>query len=249
MAELITTEYKNGVASVFLNRPERKNALSMALLKALSKALNDAQRPETGALILSGAGGCFSAGADIGELSGNIEDIRVDDAIGAVTRQIIEFPVPVIAAIDGPCMGGAVDLALSCDVRIAAHNAFFQVPATRIGLLYNPPAILRMQRRLGRDTLFRLLTIGERFDAEAALRTGIVSHLVEQSEAYPTAHELARQAAANLRSAVSSTKALLNAIENDNYDEQDWQRRRREHLSSSERHAAVARAKVAREKK
>ena len=249
MAEPITTEYNDGVVSVFLNRSERKNALSMVLLKALSKALTDALRPETGALILTGAGGCFSAGADLGELSGSIDDIRVDDAIGAVTRKIIEFPVPVIAVIDGPCMGGAFDLALSCDVRIAAHTAFFQVPATRLGMLYNPPAILRMQRRLGRDTVFRLLTIGERFDAEAALRAGIISRIVEKSEAYPMAFDLARQAAANIRSAVTSTKALLNAIENDSYDERDWQRRRRDHLSSSERHAAVARAKAGREKK
>ncbi len=249
MAEPITTEYNDGVVSVFLNRPERKNALSMALLKALSKALTDALRPNTGALILTGAGGCFSAGADLGELSGSIDDIRVDDAIGAVTRKIIEFPVPVIAVIDGPCMGGAIDLALSCDVRIAAHTAFFQVPATRLGMLYNPPAILRMQRRLGRDTVFRLLTIGVRFDAEAELRAGIVSRIVEQSEAYPMALDVARQAAANLRSAVTSTKALLNAIDDDNYDERDWQQRRRDHLSSSERHAAVARAKAGREKK
>ncbi len=249
MAEPITTEFNDGVVSVFLNRPERKNALSMALLKALSKALTDALRPNTGALILTGAGGCFSAGADLGELSGSIDDIRVDDAIGAVTRKIIEFPVPVIAVIDGPCMGGAIDLALSCDVRIAAHTAFFQVPATRLGMLYNPPAILRMQRRLGRDTVFRLLTIGERFDAEAALRAGIVSRIVEQSEAYPMALDVARQAAANLRSAVTSTKALLNAIDDDNYDERDWQQRRRDHLSSSERHAAVVKAKAGREKK
>ena len=185
----------------------------------------------------------------IRELSGSIDDIRVDDAIGAVTRKIIEFPVPVIAVIDGPCMGGAFDLALSCDVRIATDTAFFQIPATRLGLLYNPPAILRMQRRLGRDTVFRLLTIGERFDAEAALRAGIVSRIVEQSEAYPMALDVARQAAANLRSAVTSTKALLNAIDDDSDDERDWQRRRRDHLSSSERHAAVARAKAGREKK
>ena len=116
-------------------------------------------------------------------------------------------------------------------------------------MLYNPPAILRMQRRLGRDTVFRLLTIGERFDAEAALRAGIVSRIVEQSGAYPMALDVARQAAANLRSAVTSTKALLNAIDDDNYDERDWQQRRRDHLSSSERHAAVARAKAGREKK
>ena len=249
MAEPITIESNDGIVSVFLNRPECKNALSMALLQALSSALTDARRPDTGALILSGAGGCFSAGADLGELSGDIDDTRVDDAIATVTRKIIEFPVPVIAAIEGPCMGGAFDLALSCDVRIAARGAFFQVPATRLGLLYNPPAILRMQQRLGRDTVFRLLTIGERFDAEAALRAGVISRIVEQSEAYPMALDTGRQAAANLRSAVASTKALLNAIDDDSYDEQVWQQRRRDHLSSSERRAAVVEAKAAREKK
>ncbi len=243
MLEPITVEHHDEVVTIFLNRPERKNALSLALLQALSTALSNAQRPDTGSLILTGVGACFSAGADLNELSGTIDDLDVDDAIETVTHKIHEFPVPVIAAIDGPCLGGAFDLALSCDLRIAANNAFFQVPATRLGLLYNPRAILRMQRLLGRDTVFRLLVLGERFDAEAALQAGIVSRLVEASASYPTALACGRQATTNLRSAVTSSKGLLNAIDSDHYDAHFWQQQRQRHLSSTERHAAITRAK------
>jgi len=87
MAEPITVEFDDEVVSVFLNRPECKNALSLGLLNALSHALTDARCPETGALILAGVAGCFSAGADLNELSGTIDDLQVDDAIGIVTRR------------------------------------------------------------------------------------------------------------------------------------------------------------------
>jgi enoyl-CoA hydratase/carnithine racemase len=242
MTEAIRVSQHSGFVSLCLNRPERKNALSLGLLRELSHALSTAIPSDTSAVIISGADGCFSAGADLADLSGTLTDLAVDDAIEEVTGKIRNLPVPVIAAIDGPCMGGAFDLALSCDHRIASAGAFFQVPATRLGLLYNPRSIVRMEHRLGRDTLFRLLVLGERFDATAALHAGMVSRIVA-GPSYDAAEAVALAAGENIGSAVAATKGLLDAIERSDYDAPAWEAARRLLLSSAERQAAVAGAK------
>ena len=238
MTESIRVTQEAGTVSIFLNRPERRNALSLALLARLSDALSSEVEEDTTAVIISGSGGTFSAGADLADLTGTVEDLQMDDAIEKVTRSILDLPVPVIAAVDGPCMGGAVDLALSCDHRIASQDAIFQVPAARLGLLYNPAAVVRMRKRIGRDAVVRILILGERLDATAALQAGIVSSVVEDAS-YLAAMELARLCAGNIRLSVASTKRLLNSIDNDDYDPAEWEERRLESLSSPERRVRV----------
>lgn len=228
-----------GVVSLLLNRPERRNALSLELLEKLGKALSAEVGEGTVAVIIGGVDGSFSAGADLADLSGTLADLAMDDAIEEVTGKILKLPVPVIAAIDGPCLGGAFDLALSCDHRIASVDAIFQVPAARLGLLYNPRAVVRMQRRLGRDTVFRLLVLGERLDADAALLAGIVSSVVEGAS-YEAALAIARGTEGNIVPAMTATKRLLNAIDAPGYDPAEWEALRREMLSSPERLAAIA---------
>jgi enoyl-CoA hydratase len=242
MTELVRVVREAGIVSLFLNRPERRNALSLALLAELSEALSDEIREDTTAFIISGVNGFFSAGGDLSDMTGTPADLRIDDAIEEVTRKIQELPVPVIAAIDGPCMGGAFDLALSCDHRIAAQDAFFQVPAARLGLLYNPRAIVRMRQRLGRDGVFRVLVLGERLDAAEARVAGVVSHVVE-GPSHDAALKIAQAARGNIRSAVGATKHLLNAIDSMHYDPDEWEARRREMMSSPDREKAVIKEK------
>lgn len=239
MTEPIRVTKHAGIVSLLLNRPDRRNALSIELLGNLSDALSCEVREDTTAVIISGADGCFSAGGDIADLSGTIEDLGMDDAIADVTGKILGLPVPVVAAIDGPCMGGAFDLAVSCDIRIAAQDTVFQVPASRFGLLYNPESVFRMQRRLGRDAVFRILVLGERFDAREALQAGIVSRVVEGAS-YDAALLAARSAAGNNPQAVAATKGLLNAMDGAGFDPGEWEEKRRELLSSPERRDAVA---------
>ena len=242
MTELIRVAHQEGVVSIFLNRPERRNALSLELLSTLSNALAREIRDDTSALIISGVDGSFSAGADLADLTGTLEDLGMDDAIEDVTGKIRDLPVPVIAAIDGPCLGGAFDLALSCDFRIASKDAFFQVPATRLGLLYNPRSFVRMRQLLGRDVVFRVMVLGERLDANAACRAGIVFRVVEGAS-YNAAMEIAQASLGNIRSTVAATKRLLNAIDGIDYDPMEWEQQRLALLSSPERRAAVAREK------
>jgi enoyl-CoA hydratase/carnithine racemase len=226
-----------------LDNPGRKNALSLALLADLSEKLAMALENDARAVILSGAGDVFSAGADFADLTGTIDDLAMDDAIEKAVIQIRDMPAPVIAAIEGPCMGGAVDIALACDFLVASKEAFFEVPAARLALLYNPEAVRRWRARLSGLTLRRMLILGERFTAAQAVQAGVVSHLAAEGSALEKSRELADRAAKSSRDAVAATKGLLVALEAGETDLARWEKIRREILDSPERHESVARAR------
>ena len=140
-------------------------------------------------------------------------------------------------------MGGAIDIVLACDLLVAGDDAFFQVPATRMGLLYNPKAILRWRKRLSGLTLRRLLLAGERLTAEAAFQAGVVSHVVPAGTVQDKCRELASRVLQGSSAAVAATKGLLVALESGNVKLSGWDKLRREILASSERLESVTRAK------
>ena len=154
-----------GVLEITFENARRRNALSLSLLSALSRAIDDARAGDVRAVVLAGAGDGFSAGADLGDLTGTIDDRAMDDAIGRAAASIRDCPVPVIAAVEGPCIGGALEVALSCDAIVAAEGAYFALPATHLGLLYDPRAVARLRLRLSPAALRWVLLLGERIDA------------------------------------------------------------------------------------
>ena len=233
----------NGICELVLDNPGRKNALSYALLDDLNRNLALAYDDAVRAVIISGSGNVFSAGADFADLTGTIDDLAIDDAIEHAVIQIRELPAPVIAAIEGPCMGGAVDIALACDFLVASEDAFFEIPAARLGLLYNPAAVRRWRVRLSSVTLRRVLLIGERFAAADAAQAGVVSHVISPGSALEKSRELATRAAEGSRDAVAATKGLLTALEAGDTDLTRWEQIRKEILDSPERRELVARAK------
>ena len=174
---------KSIICEIVLDDPGRKNALSYTLLNDLSNSLTEAKQDDARAVIITGAGDVFSAGANFEDLTGTIDDIAIDDAIEQIVLQIRDMPAPVFAAIEGPCMGGAVDIALACDFVVASEDAFFEIPAARLGLLYNPEAVKRWHARVGGQTLRRILLLGERFTSAEAQQAGVVSHLVDKGSA------------------------------------------------------------------
>ncbi len=231
------------VCELLLDNPGRKNALSLALLADLNEKLAIALDNDARAVILSGSGDVFSAGADFADLTGTIDDLAMDDAIEKAVNQIRDMPAPVIAAIEGPCMGGAVDIALACDFLVASNEAFFEVPAARLALLYNPEAVRRWRARLSGLTLRRMLILGERFTAAEALQAGVVSHLAVAGSALEKSRELAGRAAKCSRDAVAATKGLLVALEAGETDLARWEKIREQILDSPERRESVARAR------
>jgi len=242
----VSSTTSNNVCELVLDNPGRKNALSYALLDDLNKKLAAAREDAVRAVILTGAGDAFSAGADFSDLTGTIDDLAIDDAIEQVVQQIRSFPAPVFAAVDGPCMGGAIDIALACDLLVASEKAVFEMPAARLGLLYNPSAIRRWSARLSSLTLRRMLLLSERFTAAQAFQAGIVSHLVEDGSAPEYSRELAGRSAQCTPDAIAGYKGVLVAIENGETNLTVWEKLRKKTLESPERSERVARAKESR---
>ena len=239
----VTSTTANGICELVLDSPGRKNALSYALLDDLNKKLATARQDNARAVIITGAGDAFSAGADFGDLTGTIDDLAIDDAIEQALEQIRSFPAPVFAAVDGPCMGGAIDIALSCDLLVASKRAVFEMPAARLGLLYNPKSIRRWSARLSAMTLRRMLLLSERFDATEAYQAGVASHLVEDGTALEHARDLAARSAECTPDAIAGYKGVLVAIEDGETNLDHWEKVRRKTLESAERAERVADAK------
>ena len=196
------------------------------------------------AVILAGAGDAFSAGADLADLEGTIDDRAVDDAIQSAAKSILDCTVPVIAAVEGPCIGGALEVALSCDAIVAAEGACFALPATHLGLLYDPRAVARLRPRLSPVALRWLLLLGEPIDAGAGAAMGLVARVVREGTALAEARALAERVSACSPPAVAATKSLLNELEQGTARLDEWERVRLDCLGSPERRERVEQAKV-----
>ena len=243
MSGFVLIEIEDGVCTIILNKPGKKNALSLELLADLEQNLEKLQDDgDLRAVILQGADGSFSVGVDLADVTGTPADQEIDDQIERVNKLIQSLPVPCLAAIEGPCVGGAVTVALACDALVASENSFFEIPATRLGLLYNPDSVARLHARLGSATLTRLLLFGERLNAQTALQSGMVSWIVPDGSAYEKTLEIISKVA-NSTKAVAATKSLIIALEHGQQNLSDWNKIRNEILGSAERKGAVEKAK------
>ena len=243
MSGFVLIEIEDGVCTIILNKPGKKNALSLELLADLEQNLEKLQDDEDlRAVILQGADGSFSVGVDLADVTGTPADQEIDDQIERVNKLMQSLPVPCLAAIEGPCVGGAVTVALACDALVASENSFFEIPATRLGLLYNPDSVARLHARLGSATLTRLLLFGERLNAQTALQSGMVNWIVPDGSAYEKALEIISKVA-NSTKAVAATKSLIIALEHCQQNLSDWNEIRNEILGSAERKGAVEKAK------
>jgi len=221
----------------------RKNALSRLLLDELT-AVFAAPDDSVKIAFLRGAEGIFSAGADLNDIHGTADDAAYDDAVTALTDAIRQFPAPVVAVIEGPCMGAAVHLAMACDLRIAVAGATIAVPATELGLLYNPDAIARLHGRLSAETLTRLFVLGERYTAPSAHAAGLAGEVIAPEGLGQRMIELADQAAKNDAHAAALTKQLLEDFNRGTADLAAWQKIYRDLLDTPARADAVAAVKM-----
>ena len=244
MSGRVATSSHDSVLEVTFENARRRNALSRSLLSTLSRAIDDACAGDVRAVVLAGAGDGFSAGADLADLTGTIDDRAVDDAIQGASLSIRDCAVPVIAAVEGPCIGGALELALSCDAIVAAEGAYFALPATHLGLLYDPRAVARLRHRLSPAALRWLLLLGEQIDARTGAAMGLVARVVRAGTARAEARALAERVSARSPHAVAATKTLLNEFEQGCARLDEWERVRLDILDSMERRERVEQAKV-----
>ncbi len=201
----VTYEISERVASIGLNRPEKLNAMTDAMYAAIGAAVREAEGdPEVRCIVISGSGRAFTSGHDLGEFAGRSEwrpwrPERFDNGL--------ECAKPVIAAVQGYCLAGGLELALFCDIRIADETAQFGCPEVRWGILHGYGA-LRLPGLIGGSDAMRLLLTGEFINAAEALRIGLVSEVVAPERLASRARELAAAIAANGPAAIRMTKEL-----------------------------------------
>ncbi len=203
------------LAIVTLNRPEKRNALAMPHWQALGAAIRGFAGDEAvRAVVLTGAGGHFCAGADIGDFDSTRRDAKSGEAythaVDASAEAILELAKPVIAAIEGSCFGGGAGLAMDCDMRIAARSTRFAIPAAKLNIIYNLRDTRNLLSLAGPGYAKRILFTGEAVDAETALRIGLVDEISEAP--LESAKRLALKIAENAPMSVAGAKTLLNAL-------------------------------------
>ncbi|MCY3617399.1 MAG: enoyl-CoA hydratase/isomerase family protein [Acidimicrobiaceae bacterium] len=233
------------ITQIEINRPARANALRRSTIRQMEAALDSAEgrdpTRDTGAspagVLLTGGRERFSAGADLSELDGTIDDLEFDDALEGLCRRLTLGPLPVVAAVEGPCYGAAVDLAWSCDAVVVSTEARLALPSTSLGILYNPVSVARLHSRLGSPTVRRLMVLQQELSGrELPPGTAMV---VPAGTTTETARSLLRVLSFN-SGATAATKALLASLDSgEEFDPAVWQPEREALLATPTRRAAL----------
>ena len=209
--ETILVDVRDGVALVTLNRPQALNALNAQMMRDMTDALQalDAD-PAVGAVVVTGSAKAFAAGADIKEMQAlTFEEIHAADGFAgweAMTR----IRKPIIAAVAGYALGGGCELAMMCDLIIAADNAQFGQPEITLGIIPGIGGTQRLARAVGKAKAMDLCLTGRRMGAEEAERAGLVARIVQADSLVEEALAMARTIAAMPRAAVMMAKEAVN---------------------------------------
>lgn len=222
--EVLLYAMADGVATLTLNRPEKRNALNGALVAALKDGLARAgSDPEVKVVAIAGSGTDFCSGADLAELERisamspeeNLEDAR---SLGALFQQMRRLPVPIVAVVRGRALAGGCGLASACDLVVAHEHAEFGYPEVHLGFV---PALVMtiLRRRMGEGSAFELVALGDRFDAAEAHRLGLVNRVFPD---ITFDHDVEQYCAALARkpaSALRLTKGLLYELDGLDFDD------------------------------
>jgi enoyl-CoA hydratase len=199
----LRTERRGAVLLITLDRPERRNALTTELLRALERALAEAEAaPDADVIILTGAGPAFCAGVDLGELEATGRAPDMGDPLAGVTK-------PVIGAINGPAVTGGLELALMCDFLVASERARFGDTHARLALLPGWGQMARLPHAVGMRRAAELLLTSRMVDAAEAARIGLVNEVTPHDELLPCALGLANRIASAPQPAVRAILAQL----------------------------------------
>ncbi len=214
--EHILVEKAGGKATIIFNRPEMRNAISYKMWSRIPDIMEDLDKDEeVRVAIIRGAGNkAFIAGADISEfktLRSDPENVKkYNAATAAATIGLLGFSKPLIAMINGFCMGGGTSIAVCCDLRIAGDNAMFGVPAARLGLGYGFGGTKILVDIVGPAFAKEILFTARRFDAQEAKDMGLVNRMVPSDELEEYVSRLAESIAANAPLTVKTSKFIVN---------------------------------------
>lgn len=218
MTSYLRTSFEGAVATLVIDRPEKRNAMSLQMWLSLPALVEEVcSHPEVRVLIVAGAAaGVFSAGADIAEFPEMRSEVTAGRHYSASIRAgqmaVAEARVPTIATISGTCLGGGCGLALACDLRIADETARLGIPAGRLGIVYSLPSTKRLVDVVGPAWAKQMLLTADPVDAPTALRIGLVNEVHPAEGLWPRVHKLASHIAARSTFSVESSKAIINRV-------------------------------------
>jgi len=215
-----------GIVAIVIDNPARRNALGLDDFRALAALWPDlAQDRSIRAVIVTGAGEqAFCAGAD---LSADLTSVAgFDNIVAKALLKVDLLPQPLIAAINGHCLAGGLELALAADIRIAARGAKFGLPEVKWGLIPSAGGAMKLVDQIGYAAAMDLLLTGRFVDAERAERIGLVTQMCEASEVWPLALARAREVAAASPRAVRAAKRAALATRAARYTSQEIEERR-----------------------
>jgi enoyl-CoA hydratase len=206
--EPVLTERRGNVLLITLNRPEVRNAVNAALAEGVAHALDELDADgELSAGVLTGTGGFFSAGMDLGAFVKGESPWFGDRGFAGIAQRAAEKPL--IAAIEGFALAGGMEIALACDLIVAAKGARMGIPEAKRSLVAAGGALLRLPRRIPYHVVMELALTGDPLPAERFHELGLVNHLAEPGEAVDVALELAGRVAANGPLALVAAKRIL----------------------------------------
>lgn len=209
MTDHIVTSTAGSVAQVLLNRPDKKNALSVAMYSAMGDTLERAERdPAIRAITISGAGDCFTSGNDVADFLAHQTTVE-DSAAVRFLRILSSTAKPVIAGVNGLAVGIGVTMLLHCDLVYAADTASFQLPFVNLGLVPEAASSMLLPRLMGHQRAAELLLLGDRFEARTAHEAGLVNSVVPAAQLAAVVLEKAAAIAAKPPASIRITKALL----------------------------------------
>jgi enoyl-CoA hydratase/carnithine racemase len=222
MTSKVLVEIKAPVATITLNKPERLNAVDVEVWEGIrDAAVAVDEAPGVRVAILQGAGGAFCAGLDV-KAGSTLSELNAGSPAAAMVRirehlahlqecftRLERIRVPVIAAIERVCIGAGMELALCCDIRIAAEGTIFSIPEVQLGIVPDMGGTQRLPRTIGVGMAKELIYTARRFDATEALRIGFVNHVYPAGELGARAAELAAEIAANGPLAVQAAKQSI----------------------------------------
>lgn len=209
---LVLHHLDDGVLTLALNRPEKKNAVNVPLLEELDAALDQHETdPEARVLVVRGCGSCFCAGADIRAINRfGPEQMRAfHDLRERVLSRIEAFPGPTMAVVEGFALGTGLELALSTDFRLAAADALFGIPSSRLGVTESYLYTARLVRSAGLARTQFLILTGERIGAAEAREIGLVERVFPPDDLAEQANEVARTLASNAPNAMARAKHIV----------------------------------------
>jgi enoyl-CoA hydratase/carnithine racemase len=216
--KLLIDEPAAGVVRLTISNPAKRNALDHPILDAISATLKRLSAADSGArcVIVTGAHGMFSAGYDIGEIPDEEFEERAERLVAHPFTEAIDaleaFPYPTLAALPGHTIGGGLELALACDLRVALDGIKLGMPPAKLGLVYSHTGIRRFLDAIGAARTRELFLLGRYIDAATALRWGLVTRVASGDELERTALELAGELAGNAPLSQAGNKRVIAAL-------------------------------------